>query len=63
MVHLAGRMTTGVLDGDDALHLFVLISALGVLGGMGLIGRNDLGLRLPSALEAVVALFAVDKFD
>ena len=28
---------------------------------MGLIGRNDLGLRLPSALEAVVALFAVDR--
>ncbi|WP_338174555.1 hypothetical protein [Candidatus Poseidonia alphae] len=61
VVHLAGRMTTGVLDGEDAFHLFVLMGSIGFLGGMGLIGRNDLGLRLPSALEAVVGLFAVDR--
>ena len=60
-VHLAGRVTTGVLVEGDAAHLFVLMSSLCVLGAIGLIGRNDLGLRLPSALEAVVGLLAVDR--
>lgn len=60
LVHLAGRMTTGVLA-DDAVHVAVLTATLAVLAGMGLIGRNDLGLRIPSALEALLGLLVMDK--
>ena len=60
LVHVAGRMTNGVLT-DDTLHAFLLVVALMALAGMGLMGRNDLGLRLPSALEAVLALLVFDK--
>ena len=56
-VHLAGRMTTGVLDGDDATHMAVMFGPLLLLAGMGLMGRHDLGLRIPSALEAVCWVF------
>ena len=60
-VHLAGRMTTGVLDGDDATHQLVMMGTLLLLAGMGLMGRHDLGLRIPSALEAVLALLVLDR--
>ena len=60
LVHLAGRMTTGVLS-DDAVHMVVLTVTLALLAGMGLMGRNDLGLRIPSALEALLGLLVVDK--
>lgn len=60
LVHLAGRMTTGVLS-DDAVHVAVLTATLALLAGMGLMGRNDLGLRIPSALEALLCLLVMDK--
>ncbi len=60
LVHLAGRMTVGVL-GDDAIHQVVLTCALVVLSGMGLSGRNDLGLRIPSALELVLLALVADR--
>ncbi|MCH1616768.1 MAG: hypothetical protein L7R83_04590 [Candidatus Poseidonia sp.] len=60
LVHLAGRMTTGVLS-DDAVHVAVLTATLALLAGMGLMGRNDLGLRIPSALEALLGLLVMDK--
>lgn len=60
-VHLAGRMTTGVLDGDDATHLAIMMGTLLLLAGMGLMGRHDLGLRIPSALEAVLGLLVLDR--
>jgi hypothetical protein len=60
LVHLAGRMTTGVLS-DDAVHMAVLTATLALLAGMGLMGRNDLGLRIPSALEAVLGFLVIDK--
>ena len=60
LVHLAGRMTVGVLS-DDALHQVVLMGAVMTLAAMGLSGRNDLGLRLPSALEFVVFALVADR--
>ena len=60
LVHIAGRMTTGVLA-DDALHQAVLMLTLTVLASMGLMGRNDLGLRIPSALELVLGLLVADR--
>ena len=60
LVHVAGRMTTGVLA-DDALHQVLLTITLALLAGMGLMGRNDLGLRIPSALEALLGLLVIDR--
>jgi len=39
----------------------VLSLTLVLLVGMGLIGRNDLGLRIPSALEALLGLLVIDR--
>ena len=60
LVHVAGRMTTGVLS-EDALHQVLLTATLALLAGMGLMGRNDLGLRIPSALEALLGLLVIDR--
>ncbi len=60
LVHIAGRMTTGVLT-DDALHQVLLTITLALLAGMGLMGRNDLGLRIPSALETLLGLLVIDR--
>ena len=60
LVHVAGRMTTGVLT-DSTVHLAALSLTLVLLVGMGLVGRNDLGLRIPSALEALLGLMVVDR--
>ena len=60
LVHLAGRTTMGTL-GDGMEHQLVLMVGLTVLVGMGLIGRYDLGLRLPSALELLLAMLVVDR--
>ena len=61
LIHVAGRMTVGVLDGSDATHQLVLVLGLVGLAWLGLFGRNDLGLRLPSALEAVLGLLVIDR--
>jgi hypothetical protein len=60
LVHVAGRMTTGVLT-ESTVHLAALSLTLVLLVGMGLIGRNDLGLRIPSALEALLGLLVIDR--
>ena len=60
LVHIAGRMTVGVLT-DNAVHQAVLMFTLGLLAVMGLLGRNDLGLRIPSVLEAVLGLLVIDR--
>lgn len=60
LVHVAGRMTVGVLS-DDAVHQMVLMLGAMVLAGMGLFGRNDLGLRIPSALEMLLGCLVLDR--
>ena len=50
LVHLAG-ISDSVVGLDDAKHLAVITVGLCVLAGIGLIGRNDLGLRIPNAVE------------
>ena len=51
IVHIAGRMSDSVVILEDAKHLAVLAVGLTTLAGIGLVGRNDLGLRIPNALE------------
>ena len=61
LVHVAGRISDSVVELDDAKHLAVIAAGLCVLASIGLIGRNDLGLRIPNAVEGVVYLLVVDR--
>lgn len=61
LVHIAGRISNSVVEFDDAKHLAVIAIGLSVLSGVGLLGRRDLGLRIPNALEGVVYLLAFDR--
>ena len=61
IVHIAGRMSDSVVILEDAKHLAVLAVGLTTLAGIGLVGRNDLGLRIPNALEGVIFLLAIDR--
>lgn len=61
LIHVAGRASNSVVELDSTAHLLVLLIGLLMLSGLGLIGRNDLGLRLPNALEGVVFLALLDR--
>lgn len=61
LVHVAGRASNSVVELEDATHLLVFFGGLVVLAGLGLLGRNDLGYRIPNALEGVVYLAALDR--
>lgn len=61
LIHVAGRASNSVVVLDNTVHLLVLVGGLVLLAGLGLVGRNDLGLRLPNALEAVVFLTLFDR--
>jgi hypothetical protein len=61
LIHVAGRASNSVVELDSTAHLLVLLIGLLMLSGLGLIGRNDLGLRLPNALEGVVFLALMDR--
>ena len=61
LVHIAGRISNSVIVLDDAKHLAVIAIGLTVLASIGLMGRRDLGLRIPNALEGIVYLLAFDR--
>ncbi len=61
LVHIAGRVSQSVVTLEETYHLLLLFSGLAVLAGVGLMGRNDLGIRIPNALEGVIYLFALDR--
>ena len=61
LVHIAGRISNSVIELDDAKHLAVIAIGLTILSGVGLLGRSDLGLRIPNALEGIVYLLAFDR--
>ena len=61
LVHVAGRASNSVVELENATHLLVFIGGLAMLGGLGLLGRNDLGIRIPNALEGVIYLTAIDR--
>jgi len=61
LVHIAGRISNSVIEFDDAKHLAVIAVGLTILSGVGLLGRRDLGLRIPNALEGIVYLLAFDR--
>ena len=61
LVHVAGRASNSVVQLGAATHLIVFFGGLVMLGGIGLLGRNDLGHRIPNALEGIVYLAALDR--
>ena len=61
LVHIAGRVSQSVVTLEETYHLLLLFSGLAVLAGVGLMGRSDLGIRIPNALEGVIYLFALDR--
>ena len=61
LVHVAGRASNSVVELGDASHLLILIGGLVMLAGLSLLGRNDLGMRIPNVLEGVVYLAVIDR--
>ena len=61
LVHLASRMTQGTVFLDEQFDLLILISGLIALAGFALVGRNDLGVRIPNVLDMVVGLLVIDR--
>lgn len=62
LVHLAGNVGIASIDPNQKLDWLVLAFTLCILAGLGLRGRSDLGLRIPSAIEGVVGLLLIDRF-
>ena len=61
LVHLASRMTQGSVFLDEQFDLLILISGLVALAGFALVGRNDLGVRIPNVLDMIVGLLVIDR--
>ena len=61
LVHLASRMTQGTVFLDEQFDLLILISGLVALAGFALVGRNDLGVRIPNVLDMVVGLLVINR--
>ena len=61
LVHIAARMTQGTILLVEQYDLLALIIALLALGSFALVGRNDLGVRIPNILDMVVGLLVLDR--
>lgn len=61
LIHVAGRLGDTSVSPSDQIGSLVLLGALIILAGMSLMGRKDLGLRIPSALEGIVLLMIASK--
>ncbi len=61
LVHLASRVTQGTVFLNEQFDLLTLISGLVALAGFALVGRNDLGVRIPNVLDMVVGLLVIDR--
>ena len=62
LVHLSGNVGIAAIDSSQNLDWLILTLALCILAGLGLRGRRDLGLRIPSAIEGIVGLLVIDRF-
>ena len=61
LVHLAARMTQGTVFLSEQYDLLALIGALVAIGSFALVGRDDLGVRIPNVLDMVIGLLVVDR--
>lgn len=61
LIQVAGRLGDSNVSLEHQWEVLVLLGALILLAGMSLIGRKDLGLRIPSALEGIVLLILISR--
>ena len=61
LIQIAGRLGDSNVVLTEQWELLVLLGALTILAAMSLVGRKDLGLRIPSALEGIVLLILTSK--
>ena len=61
LVHLAARMTQGTVFLSEQYDLLALIGALVAIGSFALVGRDDLGVRIPNVLDMVIGLLVLDR--
>ena len=61
LIQIAGRLGDSNVVIQHQWEILVLLSALVILAGISLLGRKDLGLRIPSVLEGIVLLLLVSR--
>lgn len=61
LVHLASRMTQGTVYLEEQYDLLILLGALIAMGSFALVGRDDLGVRIPNVLDMLVGLLVIDR--
>ena len=70
LTRVAGMNNAVIIGWDDrprngelvaALTVGLHLGALVILAGISLLGRNDLGLRIPSVLEGIVLLLLISR--
>jgi len=54
-------MTQGSVFLDEQFDLLILIVALVAIGSFALVGRDDLGVRIPNVLDMIVGLLVIDR--
>lgn len=61
LVHLASRMTQGTVFLEEQYDLLTLLAALVAMGSFALVGRDDLGVRIPNVLDMIIGLLVIDR--
>jgi hypothetical protein len=61
LIQVAGRLGDANVVLEQQWELLVLLATLTILAGISLVGRKDLGLRIPSVLEGIVLLILTSK--
>jgi len=61
LVHLAARMTQGSVFLVEQYDFLLLLGGLFAIGSFALVGRNDLGVRIPNVLDMVVGLLVLHR--
>ncbi len=61
LIQIAGRLGDSSVQTEYQWEILVLLGSLVILAGISLVGRKDLGLRIPSALEGIVLLILVSR--
>ena len=61
LIQIAGRLGDSNVTIDSQWESLVLLCSLIILASISLVGRKDLGLRIPSVLEGVVMLMLMSR--
>jgi hypothetical protein len=61
LIQIAGRLGDSNVELVNQWEILVLLGSLIILASISLVGRKDLGLRIPSALEGIVLLIVVSR--